>query len=215
MKRIFQFSTFLVVLFSVISAGYTQTTQATLKLQEEIYDKNQIEFSDFYENGGSIALKLPNAPVESLRVQVEQLYQLPMPLNHLDPARIEIVSHAEYTVLREKLTMEEMLAIVKGIRKEFVNYEVQCFGAGTVVDGTEVKSTFYLVTDRVSLKAVRDEIELAFVNAGGDETLFDAGEFLPYISIGYTHDELSEVDGVVKNPASCDPNVDIEIVQKQ
>jgi hypothetical protein len=118
-------------------------------------------------------------------------------------AHITVVTPPEEQVLRARLSGSEILAALGTDSIQQESFKVTCLGHGLVQAGHEKQETFYAVIYAPGLVARRAHLAAAFRAAGGSEGGFDPAHFYPHITVGFTHGDLHEQDGVVKDRDSC------------
>jgi hypothetical protein len=146
-----------------------------------------------------VAANLAFAPIAALRGQVETA--MVGNLKNRGEAHVTTITPVEMGILAKKLSANqvERIAVDSGVQKAAI--VPKCIGVG--VKGTD--ATFYLVVESPDLLKVRRAIAAAFVAKGGSAVAFNAENFYPHATLGFTKRDLFEGDGVVKSIASC-PN---------
>jgi 2'-5' RNA ligase len=144
-----------------------------------------------------LAANVPLGPVSALRTALES--KLAGALKNRGEAHVTTITPPEMGVLKRKLSMSEVQTIAAGIQSAALT--PRCVGMGE--SGRD--RTFYLVVESSDLLAVRRAVAARYVEKGGARGDFDAEDFLPHVTLGFTKRDLFEQDGVVKSVASC-PN---------
>lgn len=154
--------------------------------------------------GSYLAMDLPFAPVDRLRRTLER--RLGAPLEHRGEAHVTVITPPEYDrFLRPHLRIEEIdrIALEAGIQG--ARFTVRCLGrgrAGIVREGRPVTAaTYFLVIESEDLLAIRRAVARALAARGGAG--FEAERFEPHVTVGFSHRDLHESDGVSKGPESC------------
>lgn len=143
-----------------------------------------------------IAQNLKYAPFEELRHQVEN--RLKIELKHRGEAHITVVTPPEWTVLSQKLTMAEVQSWAEQNVLHRASYRPVC--VGRFRKGHQ--STYYVVVESPALLAFRERLKAQYLERGGQGE-FDPARFKPHITLGFTHRDLHEQDGAVKDATSC------------
>lgn len=72
-----------------------------------------------------------------------------------------------------------------------------------------METTFFIVVNSVDLINIRTVIQLLFIQKGGLPNQFDANNFYPHITVGFTKMDLHDSNGVIKDSRSCVQKIDL------
>ncbi|MBF0106669.1 MAG: hypothetical protein HQM16_15255 [Deltaproteobacteria bacterium] len=158
----------------------------------------------------SLAMNTSYPPIQELRPIIEA--RIGQTLNFFklwDPAgeaHITTITPVEYyDVLREHLSIDEIERIALSHNIQGSTIEILGIGHGKAMTkqgqpDEQMGETFFIIVRSENLLNIRREIKRAFLKNGGDPAKFDAENFYPHITIGYTgaHD-LHITDGVIKD----------------
>ena len=148
-------------------------------------------------------MTIDNAPIHSLRVQLEEELKIKLDFfkgwNPQGEAHITVITPPEFEKIKHKLSMSEINAIAE--RYEIQNSRLMILGLGKgkskISENDE--TTYFVIVDSYELRLIRQMIFYEFIRRGGDRSVFDPTWFFPHITIGYTKRDLHEADGVIKN----------------
>lgn len=177
-----------------------------LSTDRDLTNGSQMKYNQKTPN--YLSMELPYKPAEKLRKQLEQL--LNSPLKNRGEAHITVITPIEFNkVLKSKVSMEEIhqLAIENQIQQADV--KAICVGVGEKKESSnETLNTYYVVVESNKLLALRKKVQDLYLSRGGEEKAFQAEQFYPHITLGFTMRDLHlESDGVVKNSESCRYNL--------
>lgn len=204
-KKIFHAS-FLFGLWSCISKFEKSTNteqEAYLQINKNIHDV--VSFIPHSGNGqldNYLAQIINFNPVEQLFKDVQK--KTGIKLKNRGEAHITVITPPEYNgALKNFLKIEEIDKIATEMRIQDTPFRPLCIGQGTLKSGTIDLKTFFLVVNSQGLFAIREEIAKRYLERGGDKKLFLPQNFFPHITIGFSHRDLHESDGVKKDKNSC------------
>jgi 2'-5' RNA ligase len=142
-----------------------------------------------------LAMTIPDAPVDAVRRQVEAAIGLRL----IDPgkAHVTVVTPAEFAMLGRVLTMADIHALAADLQE--TSFEIVCVGRGQ----RDEKQTYFLVVRSAGLISIRRDVAALFRERGGSAAAFDPDRYHPHVTLGFTHADLNEADGVIKDRASC------------
>lgn len=154
----------------------------------------------FRPNTSYVAMNIDFTTIEPLRQELEQRYGVV--LKSRNEAHITLISPPEMKVLRTRLTTKAINGIVKN-KIQSAKFEVICVGKGEILQNDTTLATYFLVVRSEELMTLRLAILEAFMNKGGQADQFVARKYYPHITIGFTHRDLHEEDGILKDERSC------------
>lgn len=146
-------------------------------------------------------------PVKQLHEDVQLKFGLK--LKNRGEAHITVITPPEYEgVLKKNLSMQDINLIATQMDVQAASFKPVCVGMGRVKRNDRDEKTFYIVVESPRLIEIRQAVEDAFVAKGGSKDVFRAAKFFPHVTIGFTHTDLHESDGVIKNERSCVLNIE-------
>jgi len=150
-----------------------------------------------------LSMELPFKPADSLRKQLEQ--QINAPLKNRGEAHITVITPVEFNkVLKSKISMQEIHQLAVENQIQQADVKAICVGVGEKKEQSNTLSTYYVVVESNKLLALRKKVQELYLSRGGEEKAFQADQFYPHITLGFTVRDLHlESDGVVKNSESC------------
>lgn len=155
----------------------------------------------FKAQSNYLSMELNYKPSKALRMEVEK--DIGMTLKNRGEAHITILTPPEYNVLKGKISIQEINEIALKNKIQESNVKAICVGVGESQNNSALK-TYYVVVDSQNLLKIRKQIADEFTARGGDPEKFDATNFYPHITLGFTQRDLHlESDGVIKNTESC------------
>lgn len=149
-----------------------------------------------------LAMNIQYAPVEALREELQK--QLPYKLKNRGEAHITVINPIEYkTNLMSAISMDTIHQIAQAHAIQSSSFQALCLGHGSkVLDGV-LEHAWFIVLRSPQLLTLRQEIQDAFLTAGGEKGRFDSQLYYPHITLGFTKRDLHLEDGVVKDESSC------------
>lgn len=155
----------------------------------------------FKPQSNYLSMELNYKPSEALRIELEK--DLGMTLKNRGEAHITVLTPPEYNVLKGKISIQEINDIALKNKLQESSVKAICVGVGESKNNSAAK-TYYVVVLSQNLLKIRKQISDTFLARGGDPEKFDAQNFYPHITLGFTERDLhQESDGVIKNTESC------------
>ena len=141
-------------------------------------------------------------PVEALRRQLEA--ELALPIKNRGEAFITVIPAKEYQkALKSTLSMAEINTIARSENLVAAPFEAICVGEGSALLNGKLEHSYFLVIKAERQLQIRRKIAAAFVAKGGNPSDFDAEDYRPHITLGFTKRDLNAEDDVVKDQSSC------------
>lgn len=157
---------------------------------------------DSFDN--AVALDVNYEPILELRKQLTQtlgrdlkFFQGWKPEGEAHVTTITPVEFRDH--LSERLSMKDIAKVITRHRVKNIDLEILGLGHGSLREGADKKETHFLIVRSQALRQVRKEVYDLFLSRGGKPGAFDPDWFFPHITIGYTHRDLHESDGLIKN----------------
>ena len=151
----------------------------------------------FIANKNYLAMNLNHSDYKDLITVVESAQALK--LHSRGESHITVITPPEFEVLSKNVTIQEINKVAVDSSMQNSVFEKKCIGEGKKDD----LRTYFVVVSAPSLLTSRKSISALYIKKGGQVKDFIAEDFLPHITIGFTQRDLFELDGVVKNVASC------------
>ncbi|UOF01970.1 2'-5' RNA ligase family protein [Bdellovibrio reynosensis] len=174
----------------------------SLSLRKIAYSPSEITTQTFHagKEKSYLSLDLAYAPFEKIRKDLEAQDQLQ--LQHRGEAHITVITPPEFKILQKKVSMKEIetLAAEMGLQKSAP--QLLCVGKSSLQISGKMESTYYVVVESERLYQIRKAVGLLYHKKGGKE-IFDAENYHPHVTLGFTKRDLHIEDGVKKNASSC------------
>ena len=182
-------------------------THATYHLDSGIYNTAALANPN-RASAAYISVAVPFAAIQSLKTQLIGATRLT--LKDRGQAHITVLSPPELGTIRKRLSEVAILKAMDNDSLQEETFEALCVGAGQKPQGGMTRQVFFLVIKADGLVARRQKLAEAFRLAGGANAAFDPEHFYPHITVGFTHTDLFEQDGVIKDEHSCVAAVVVE-----
>jgi len=189
--------------------------QTTLRMDPETGNAGSMAF-ETHTNPYTLALNTPLPPIIFLRSQIASELSLTLNFftgwNPAGEAHVTVITPPEFiNVLSAKLTEEDINRIASEYNIQGADLKIMGLGSGKAVVGAETHETFFLIVDSLKLREIRHAIHSAFVKKGGNPSAFDPSWYFPHITVGYTHSDVHEYQGLIKSVKhSWDPRFQIK-----
>lgn len=176
-----------------------------LVTDQSLTDGSKLKYDDKTPN--YVSMEMPFKPADKLRKQLEQ--QINSPLKNRGEAHITVITPVEFNkVLKSKMSMQEIHHLAMENQIQQADVKAICVGVGEKIEQANTLRTYYVVVESNKLLALRKKVQELYLSRGGDEKAFQAEQFYPHITLGFTNRDLHlESDGVVKNSESCRYNL--------
>ncbi len=170
----------------------------------ELHDTESLSFKS---HPNYVSVEIPFSPVQSIYQQVQT--QTGLTLQNRGEAHITVITPPEFSELKSKLTMQDIEMLQGSGSLQKILFTIECVGMVQKAAAQVPLKAFFLVVKSVDLLNFRRRILEKFVSAGGSGHRFDAENFLPHITLGFTQRDLHEADGIHKDTTSCLPEFQI------
>ncbi|MBL7543855.1 MAG: hypothetical protein JNL11_08560 [Bdellovibrionaceae bacterium] len=201
-------------------AFYTSSTEKPITLSESIIHNGALSF---VPRSNSLAMNILYSPIIKLRHDIQKILSLKNPLkfltawNNNGEAHVTVITPPEAEKLlaenERHLSQVRMDEIAKLNAIQTSDLKIIGLGSGKIFVGDCYEYTFFLIVESKNLIEIRRKIFKEFVAGGGKSSEFDPNHFFPHITIGYTHRDIHESDGLFKDKRSLDSR--FKIVLKQ
>ena len=174
-------------------------------LDSTVYENSSLEFTPHVGSGNFsnyIAMNVNYAPVKSLYESLQK--QLNVTLKSRGEAHVTVITPVEYfKVLKSKISIEELNHLAKKEKLQESKFKVICLGRGEKKEEDQKIATYFLVVSSQELLDYREKVEELFLKRGGHPQSFKSSHYFPHVTVGFTHRDLHESDGVIKDVNSC------------
>lgn len=153
-----------------------------------------------------VEMKVPYEPIAQVKSEVET--RDGVILQSRGEAHITVITPLEMTVLRARLSLEQINGTIAKLNIQSIPIQLQCLGRLQLKQGDRLLATYFLLVQAPGLLQVREKLRQQFVAAGGDGQAFVVERFRPHITVGFTERDLHPEDGVFKDSRSCLYNVE-------
>lgn len=147
-----------------------------------------------------LSLDLGYAPFEKIRKDLES--QDSLQLQHRGEAHITVITPPEFKILQKKVSMREIEAVATEMEMQKIRPKLLCVGKSSLQISGNIESTYYVVVESERLYQIRKAIENLYHKKGGKES-FDAENYYPHVTLGFTKRDLHIEDGIKKDASSC------------
>lgn len=197
----------LLAAFSIICFG----TNYQFYLSSKIHNNSQFEFIPHNSKGrfGTyLAMNINYKPMKNLFYQLTNSNNISNKLKTRGEAHITVVTPVEYySVLKNKISIENINKIALNYNIQSSNFEVVCLGRGAIQRNNRMEETFYVVVNSEDLLNIRRKIQMLYLEKGGNADKFNPEHYYPHITLGFSSRDLHESDGITKNSKSCYANL--------
>lgn len=158
----------------------------------------------FIERDSALALNVQYKDIKALRKVISETIKRPLQfLQSWDPngeAHVTTVTPPEFTNnLSKYVSQEKINQIARDLKIQESDMEILGIGSGKKKFGNETGETFFVIVKSQNLLKIRELIYLEYLKAGGPSKGFTPTNFYPHVTIGYTHSDIHENDGLLKD----------------
>lgn len=189
---------FLLLIPTVVAEPYL------LQLRPESGQPSHVTF-ECHRSPYTLAINLPNEPYQLLFLEIQKALGLKLKRftgwNPAGESHLTVVTPPEFEMtLSRHLSAEEIDTIACDLRIQEADIRPLGIGTGAVIhaDGTPGQ-TFFLIADSAKAREVRHAIHMAYVNKGGEPSDWDPTWYFPHVTIGFTHSDIHEQQGLLKD----------------
>ena len=157
-----------------------------------------------------LAMNFLYEPMQRVERQIETRFRVE--LKNRGEAHLTIITPPEYTRLSAHFDIDEIETLVAG-EIQSIPIAVTCLGrvrkqivwAGdpSLQPHKAIADSYFLVVDSPHLADLRHRVAGAFRARGGEVEAFMPEAYQPHITIGFTHRDLHERDGAIKDQSAC------------
>lgn len=195
----------LIVMVLVLMSSGIVAKPLPLALSGQIYDNQQLPFIAHHGTGRFgryLTMTIAYPPMKALFEQFSSQYQ--QTLKSRGEAHITVVTPVEYDqLLRAKLNIKQLDEIALKANIQHARFKVVCLGRGQANVNGIIESTYYVVLNSDDLVDIRRQIQQLYIKNGGLAKDFEPTHFYPHITLGFSHRDLHQSDGVRKDKTSC------------
>ena len=197
-----RFLSYLTLLFPLLT--FAQTTPIVLSVRSELAETSGLPF---IERESALALNVNYSGVEKLRREISKHIRKPLKFftgwSPSGEAHVTTITPPEFqTQLSPYLDQKRINQLAEKLQIQTSDLEILGVGSGQKKFGKEEGETFFLIVRSRKLREIRRAIHRAYLTAGGPLTgpkAFRPDHFFPHITIGYTHLDIHESDGLLKD----------------
>ncbi|HYX39540.1 MAG TPA: hypothetical protein VE954_41100 [Oligoflexus sp.] len=169
-----------------------------IRVDPGIHDTHKL---DWTAKSSYVDMKVPYAPIAALKKDIET--REGVVLQSRGEAHITVIIPPEMSVLRTRLSLEQINGLIEKMSIQATRLHIQCLGRGQLKQNGQRQATYYLLVQAPGLVQVRDKLRQMFVAAGGDRQAFVAERYSAHITVGFTDRDLHATDGVIKDSKTC------------
>ncbi len=151
----------------------------------------------------TLAVNLPNQPFADLTDQLRSALKLNLHRftgwSSQGESHLTVITPPEFEVLSSCLTAEEIDLLATDLKLQEADIIALGIGSGTVPSQEGERQTYFLIVDSAKARAVRHAVHAAYVANGGDPADWDPTWYFPHVTLGFTHTDLHENQGVLKD----------------
>lgn len=173
-------------------------SEAVLHVNPEVLATQKL---DWTAKSQYVDMKVPYEPIAQLKKEVEA--REGVVLQSRGEAHITVITPPEMTVLRTRLSLEQINGTIEKSRIQSIPIQLQCLGRGLLKQGDRKLATYFIVVQAPGLLQLRERLRQQFIAAGGEKQAFSVERFRPHITVGFTDRDLHSEDGVIKDSRSC------------
>jgi 2'-5' RNA ligase len=119
-------------------------------------------------------------------------------------AHITLITPPEYKdTLSKVIPMSRIEDLYKTMDIDSVQFTEICIGEAKINKNSKDLKTWFVVIKSPQMLEFRKAVQKEFEAAGGVKGSFDALNWYPHITLGYTERDLHASDGVIKDITSC------------
>lgn len=157
----------------------------------------------FVERSQALALNVHYKDVQSLRANISKSIHRQLKfLQSWDAngeAHVTTITPPEAGVLTRFIPEKKINQIARDLKIQESDIEILGIGSGKKKFGNETGETFFIIVKSRNLLLIREKILEAYLKAGGPANNFKPKYFYPHVTIGYTHSDIHEQDGLIKD----------------
>lgn len=195
----------LLLSLAIASCRHTETNSApssqastVLRIDPEVLATHKL---DWTAKSNYVEMKIPYEPIAQVKKEVES--REGVTLQSRGEAHITVVTPPEMTVLRTRLSLEQINGFMEKANLQKIPVQLNCLGRGQIKQGDRRLATYYVLVQAPGILQVREKLRQLFVGAGGDRQAFQPERIRLHITVGYTERDLHPEDGVIKDSRTC------------
>lgn len=164
-------------------------------------DKLEGKNQKFKSHANYLSMRIDFSIAETLRKWVEN--EIGEKLKNRGEAHITVITPAEFNILKQKMTIEEIDQIAKVQNIQDSRLTPICIGMSRSIKDSKLE-TYYVVVESLDLIKIREKIAVLFYARAGSNEDFTPHTYYPHMTLGFNQRDLHlESDGVIKNQESC------------
>jgi hypothetical protein len=173
-----------------------------------IHDLKPSMPADFYKSrlpatagnliaNGYLGINLPYEAFAALTKHIEKVEKTT--LQTRGEAHITVITPPEMKILNKNLSPTEIQRLADGWDLQKTPFRALCVGRGQ----RDLDKTYFVVLVSEKIFQFRGEIQKLFEKKGGEKESFNAEDYHPHVTLGFTNKDLHIQDGVIKDERSC------------
>lgn len=161
----------------------------------------------FFERNPGLALNVEYQDVKRLRSEISNLISRPLTFfkgwDKQGEAHVTIITPPEYNFkLKPYVSPKAINRIAQDYDIQSADVRVLGIGSGKKSFNGEIGETFFIIVESSKLRQIRHAIYKEYLKNKGPVSgpnAFNPNQFYPHITIGFTHDDIHENDGLIKD----------------
>ncbi|MGE3610362.1 MAG: hypothetical protein AB7I27_12300 [Bacteriovoracaceae bacterium] len=176
----------------------------------------------FFERNPALALNVEYQDVKRLRSEISKLIGRPLTFfkgwDEKGEAHVTTITPPEYNnQLKPYVSYEEISRIAQDHDIQSSDLRILGIGSGKKLFKGEMGETFFIIVESKRLLQIRNAIYQEYLKNNGPvngPNAFNPNRFYPHITIGFTHDDIHENDGLIKDVQhSLDKRFSLRVVK--
>ncbi len=161
----------------------------------------------FFERNPALALNVEYQDVKRLRSEISKLIDKPLTFfkgwDKQGEAHVTTITPPEYNnKLKPYVSPEAINRIAQDYDIQSADLRVLGIGSGKKLFNGQVGETFFIIVESKKLRQIRNAIYKVYLDNKGPlsgPNAFRPNDFYPHITIGFTHEDIHESDGLIKD----------------
>lgn len=189
------------ILFFFLFAFSIFAEASDLRISKAMLNNSKMPF---VERSQALALNVHYKDIKSLREKISSSINRQLKFlqswDRNGEAHVTTITPPEFSNTLSKYVPEQkMNEIARSFKIQESDIEVLGIGSGKKKFGEETGETFFVIVKSENLLKIRDAIYQEYLKAGGPARNFNPKNFYPHVTIGYTHSDIHEQDGLIKD----------------
>lgn len=151
----------------------------------------------------TLAVNLPNQPFADLTDQLRAALKLDLNRftgwNPQGESHLTVITPPDFEILSKHLTGDDIDRVAADLKLQEADIIALGIGSGTISGQDGERQTYFVIADSARARAVRHAVHAAYVANGGNPADWDPTWYFPHVTLGFTHADLHESQGVLKD----------------